>query len=213
MRLNKFMILLLTLFVSFGFINRVGAMTLKEFESYPESERESIYNSLNNEERKELLDDMMNSNISDSILNFDKDKFNTLPEEIIGGQNSNNNNNLHDNSSSVTSSGSWCTKFNIVWYVAGIIMKVIYVLVPLVLIVTGSITFIQAMMKDKTDNLAKASSLLIKKIVISLVIFLLVPITELCIGLVADEGWKTCADCFFSTNKSCKNVDITTGEG
>lgn len=105
---------------------------------------------------------------------------------------------------------NWCTEFSTVWYIAGIIMKIIYVLVPLVLIVTGSITFIQAMMKDKPDNIAKASNLLVKKIIISLVIFLIVPITELCIGFVADEGWKTCADCFFNPIKSCKG-EITTG--
>lgn len=125
--------------------------------------------------------------------------------------NDTDNKESNENSSSNSGTVEWCTEFNLIWYIAGIILKVVYVLTPLVLIVTGAITFIQAMMKDKPDNIAKAGGLLVKKIVISLIIFLIVPISELCIGLVANEGWKTCADCFFNPSESCKG-EITTGE-
>lgn len=103
---------------------------------------------------------------------------------------------------------TWCTDFNTVWYTLGLVLRVIYVATPLLLIVTGSITFIQAMMKDKPDSIAKASSLLVKKIIISLVIFMLLPLSRLILKFVADEGWYDCAKCVFDL--SCKG-DVTTG--
>lgn len=104
---------------------------------------------------------------------------------------------------------NWCAEFSTVWYVLGIILRVIYVATPLLLIVTGSITFIQAMMKDKSDNLAKASNLLIKKIIVSLVIFMLLPLSKIVLGFVADEGWYDCAKCVFELD--CEGGGLTTG--
>lgn len=140
----------------------------------------------------------------------------------FGGSNDNNQNSNtssgSNNSSKGSNSGSsgaslnrWCSKFNSVWFILGRILQVIYVATPLLLIVTGAITFLRAMTNKDSGAVKKAEQTLIKKIIAAVLIFLLLPITKLSLKLVADEGWYDCAKCVFSPDESCKSGDVTTG--
>lgn len=124
---------------------------------------------------------------------------------------SNNSNNGSNSGSSGASLNGWCSKFNSVWFILGRILQVIYVATPLLLIVTGAITFLQAMTNKDSGAVKKAEQTLIKKIIAAVLIFLLLPITKLSLKLVADEGWYDCAKCVFSPDESCKSGDVTTG--
>lgn len=218
MKFKKYIILLLTLFVSFGFVSSVDAMTLKEFESYPESERESILNSLSGEERTELLNDMMsqNNNLIDRDTEELIEDLINKPGEVINNNNNgtnNNKNNSSNNDSSSSGSGSWCTDFNNVWYVFGIAIQVIYVATPLLLIISGSITMLQAMTKHDPGAINKAQKALVNKIIAAVVVFLMISIVKMVTAFVADDGWVSCANCAFNPNQeNCEFDKVQTGQ-
>ncbi len=110
------------------------------------------------------------------------------------------------------SASSWCENFNQVWYIFGLVIQVIYIVTPLLLIITGSITMIQAMTKKDESAITKAQSLLVKKIIVAVIIFLMVSITKMVIGLVADDGWTTCANCAFNPSQGNCGIDkVPTG--
>ena len=74
------------------------------------------------------------------------------------------------------------------------ILKAIYVLlqwaIPIVLILFGAIDLGKAVIASKEDEMKKAQSTLIKRIVYAVVIFFLFAIVSLVIGLVADSNAK-----------------------
>lgn len=186
---SKYLIIMLTLFVSFIGINRVNA---SEISLKPQD----LFVLLDNEDDNTNFSDRGNGTrgngttgggISDSRGNGFK--------EGSGGISSNDSN-----------GGSWCSNFNQVWYIFGIIIQVIYVATPLLLIVSGSITMIQAMMKNDSGAVKKAQGALVNKVIAAVVVFLMVSIVKMVTNLVADDGWTSCANCAF--NPSYSNCGI-----
>lgn len=165
---SKYLIIMLTLFVSFIGINRVNA---SEISLKPQD----LFVLLDNED-----DNTNGSNRGNGTT---------------GGVSSNDSN-----------GGSWCSNFNQVWYIFGIIIQVIYVATPLLLIVSGSITMIQAMMKNDSGAVKKAQGALVNKVIAAVVVFLMVSIVKMVTNLVADDGWTSCANCAF--NPSYSNCGI-----
>jgi len=72
------------------------------------------------------------------------------------------------------------------------ILKAVYVLlqwaIPIILILFGAIDLGKAVIASKEDEMKKAQSTLIKRIVYAIVIFFLFAIVSLVIGLVADKN-------------------------
>ncbi len=133
------------------------------------------------------------------------------PDVIEDTQKGNTTPNTSNNSSS--GGGAWCEDFNQVWYIFGIIIQVIYVVTPLLLIVTGSITMINAMMQKDAGAIKKAQSALVNKIIAAVVIFLMVSIVKMVVGLVATDGWTSCANCAFNpSGANCGIEKVPTGE-
>ena len=174
---SKYLIIMLTLFVSFIGINRVNA---SEISLKPQD----LFVLLDNE------DDNTNDTTNGSGRGNG-----TTGGGISGGVSSNDSN-----------GGSWCSNFNQVWYIFGIIIQVIYVATPLLLIVSGSITMIQAMMKNDSGAVKKAQGALVNKVIAAVVVFLMVSIVKMVTNLVADDGWTSCANCAF--NPSYSNCGI-----
>ena len=186
MKLKKYLVLFIALFISFTSFNKVEAKTLKQTEF-----------------NKSLMI-LVNPNIKPTVPGAI-----TQETDTSGGSIGSNN---ADGPSSGTSSSAWCEQFNQVWYVFGIIIQIIYVVTPLLLIVTGSITTIQAMMQKDESSIKKAQNLLVKKIIVAVIVFLMVSITKMVIGLVADEGWTTCANCAFNpSQENCGIEKVPTG--
>lgn len=174
MKLKKYIVLLLTLFVSFGFVYNVEAL---EFD------------------------------IEETLVILKE------PEEFNPGNPAGDTNDIVSNTSSGdSSSDSWCTKFNNVWYVFGIAIQIIYVATPLLLIVTGSITMLQAMTKHDPGAVNKAQKALVNKIIAAVVVFLMISIVKMVTAFVADDGWVSCANCAFNPSESnCAIKKVETG--
>ncbi len=236
--MKKKLILIFTIVISLLFINTLNALTPQEFHNMSEEKRQEALNGMDGKSRLEFLseyetykkevEEYQNSSntLGENRTGFggnNRGNFNESGDRGgFGGSNDNNQNSNtssgSNNSSNGSNSGSsgaslngWCSKFNSVWFILGRILQVIYVATPLLLIVTGAITFLQAMTNKDSGAVKKAEQTLIKKIIAAVLIFLLLPITKLSLKLVADEGWYDCAKCVFSPDESCKSGDVTTG--
>ena len=94
-----------------------------------------------------------------------------------------------------------CSGLNMVWTIFGYIILGIEVVVPILLIVSGMITMAQAVMKQKEEDIKKAQSLLVKKVIAAVITFLIIALTKMIVNLVTkDENWASCAKCVFDVN-------------
>lgn len=188
---SKYLIIMLTLFVSFIGINRVNA---SEISLKPQD----LFVLLDNEDDKTNGSDRGNGTTGGGISDSRGNGF----KEDSGGVSSN----------SSSGGSSWCSDFNELWYIFGLIIQVIYVATPLLLIVSGSIVMIQAMMKNDPGAVKKAQGALVSKIIAAVIIFLMVTIVKMVTNLVADDGWTSCANCAFNPSKGNCGIDkVETG--
>lgn len=196
-------------------------LTPQEFINLTEEQKQEILSGMSTKEKQLFLDEVVklekqNGNSSDPNETIKNPNDELLNPDINKNNNGANNNSGGSSSGSTGVSSSsglsgWCSKLNSVWFILGRILQVIYVATPLLLIVTGAITFLQAMTNKDSSAISKAQQALVKKIIAAVLIFLLLPITKLSLKLVADEGWYDCAKCVFSPDESCKSGDVTTG--
>lgn len=91
---------------------------------------------------------------------------------------------------------NWCSELVGVWTLLGYVKNIAYIFVPVLLIVMGSVTFLKAIASQKDDAIKTAQKQFINKIIAAVAVFLVVTVVDVVIGLVADEGWKDCAECF-----------------
>lgn len=92
--------------------------------------------------------------------------------------------------------------------VAHIAIIVAKILVPLILIVVGSITFFQAIISDDADALEKATRKFIFSILISIFIFFIPTFVNTIIGLVSSgtHGFDNCQTCLFKSSSECDKL-------
>lgn len=104
-----------------------------------------------------------------------------------------------------------CGTLKPVWTIFGYIIFAIKVVVPLLLIVTGMMALAQAVMKQDEKEIKKAQGVLIQKLIAAVLVYLVITITGVVVGLVADNlDWKGCVDCAFHPfNDGCS---ITGGD-
>ena len=77
------------------------------------------------------------------------------------------------------------------------IVSVFQIVIPIILVVIGLVTLGKAVVSSKDDEIKKATSGLIKKIIFAASIFFVVAIVKLVIGLVSSStntSMKTCWD-------------------
>ena len=108
-----------------------------------------------------------------------------------------------------------CEGLDQVWTIIGYIIFAIQIVVPLLLIISGMITMAQAVLKQDEKDIKKAQSLLIKKIIAAVIVFLIIAVTKIVVNLIASGGWEDCVKCAldpFSSEKGC-GFDKTTIPG
>lgn len=108
-----------------------------------------------------------------------------------------------------TGKDAFCGNLTPVWTILGYVIFGIKVVVPLLLIISGMIDLAQAVMKQKEDDIKKAQSLLIKKLITGVLVFLVITIVSIVVGLVFDNTeWKNCTKCALSPfSEGCYVVD------
>ena len=109
-----------------------------------------------------------------------------------------------------TSSFSFCDSKGVLktLRIVHIVTIIIKVMVPIILIGTGSIIFVKAMLSDDEKSIAKAAQKFIFSIVVSVIVFLIPTIVNAIIGMVKkdDSSFSTCQTCLSGSISSCNDV-------
>lgn len=80
-------------------------------------------------------------------------------------------------------------------------ITVVQIAVPVILVLIGSFDFFKAVTAQKEDEIKKAQSLFVKRLIIAGLIFFVVVIVKLIVSVVADASSANivdCIDCFIS---------------
>ena len=90
-----------------------------------------------------------------------------------------------------------------------IVILVIQIVVPVILVIFGSIDFLKAVTGGKEDEIKKGQQIFIKRVIAAVLVFFVIAIVKLLVGFVAgDESPNilNCVDCFLngSETKECK---------
>lgn len=102
-----------------------------------------------------------------------------------------------------------CDRVNILRFIRAIhiVVNIMKILVPIALIIIGSITLGKAAIGGEQDALSKAMTSLIKKTVIGLVIFLVPTFVNVFIKMINDDkdfsGFSNCETCLSENTESC----------
>ena len=93
--------------------------------------------------------------------------------------------------------------------VLSIVFVIIRILVPVLLVITGMISFLKATISSKVDDeLQKAKKSLVNKVIAAVIIFFIVSITNFAIALVAgrNNSFSSCLNCMIHPN-NCEQID------
>lgn len=93
--------------------------------------------------------------------------------------------------------------------VMSVLFVIIKILVPILLVITGMISFFKAVISGKVDDeLQKAKKALVNKIIAAVIIFFIVSIVNFVIALVAgkNNSFSSCLNCMIHPN-NCEEVD------
>lgn len=82
-----------------------------------------------------------------------------------------------------------------------LIILVIQIVVPVLIVVFGSIDFLKAVIAQKEDEIKKGQQTFIKRLIAGVIVFFVVVIVRLIVSFAAGEDKTTilnCADCFLN---------------
>ena len=88
-----------------------------------------------------------------------------------------------------------------------LIVKIIWIAVPILLVVFGSIDLVKGVMAQKEDEIKKGQQTFVKRLIAGIIVFFVIAVVKLVISAVAhDDNVMTCACYFFegSTSSKCK---------
>ena len=93
--------------------------------------------------------------------------------------------------------GSFCgaTAVKNVLYLAGLVVGVIRIAVPLILIVVGMIDLVKAITSQDDKQIKSATTLLVKRVVIAIAVFLIPTIVGLVMGVISEDDYQSCVHC------------------
>ncbi|MGN1267925.1 MAG: hypothetical protein ACI4U0_00235 [Candidatus Aphodocola sp.] len=73
-----------------------------------------------------------------------------------------------------------------------LLMNVICIIVPIVMIILGSFDLFKAVTAGKDEDIKKKQSVLIKRVIAGLIIFLVPTIVSILMNLIGVSEWRTC---------------------
>ncbi len=74
------------------------------------------------------------------------------------------------------------------------VLTAIQWLVPILLILWGTIDLVKAVVAGKEEDIKKNQKALVKRVISAVIVFLLPLAVSILMGLIGTEGWKTCWD-------------------
>lgn len=85
----------------------------------------------------------------------------------------------------------------------GHLLNVAFIVIPILLIVMGTIDFVKAVMASKDDEIKKAQIIFVKRAIAAVIVFFIPLIVNLTMGVVLNQQKSKCITCILNPN-SCK---------
>lgn len=85
-----------------------------------------------------------------------------------------------------------CNGLKAVVSVVKFILKIIQWVVPIILIVLGTIDLVKAVVAGKDDDIKKHQQTLIKRIIAAVIVFLIPMLVSILMGWIGNSNWKEC---------------------
>lgn len=85
-----------------------------------------------------------------------------------------------------------CNGLEAVVSVVKFILEIIRWVVPIILIVLGTIDLVKAVVAGKDDDIKKHQQTLIKRIIAAVIVFLIPMLVSILMGWIGNDDWKTC---------------------
>lgn len=85
-----------------------------------------------------------------------------------------------------------CNGLEAVVSVVKFILKIIQWVVPIILIVLGTIDLVKAVVAGKDDDIKKHQQTLIKRIIAAVIVFLIPMLVSILMGWIGNDDWKAC---------------------
>ncbi len=107
----------------------------------------------------------------------------------------------------IGNANNFCYQTANIWQVVGYFLSWFKIIIPILLIVFGMIDFGKAIVASKNDEIKKATSSLIKRIIAAITIFFLPTIIVMVFNLLeGTDNWKPCLTCIENPSDSaCVN--------
>lgn len=86
------------------------------------------------------------------------------------------------------------------------IIRILQIVIPVLLVIFGSIDFLKAVVAQKEDEIKKGQQTFIKRAIAAVIVFFVTAIVRLIVSFAAgdDEGILQCANCFLNGPDDCK---------
>jgi len=85
----------------------------------------------------------------------------------------------------------------------GHLFRFLQIIIPVIIIIMGTIDLIKAVVAQKSDEMKKAQSILIKRLIIGVVIFFVPVIVNFLVNLIGGDTTNQCLDCFLKDPSGC----------
>lgn len=99
-------------------------------------------------------------------------------------------------------------------YVVHTVIIIIKIVIPVLLVIFGSIDFLKAVIAQKEDEIKKGQQTFIKRLIAAIIVFFVVQIVQLIISFASndDADIVNCFDCFVNGN-GCKAATVSSNSG
>ncbi len=108
-------------------------------------------------------------------------------------------------------SDNFCEKTLIIWQFVGQIVNVMKIIIPVIIVLLGTIDLGKAVMAGEDKKIKEAQKMLLMRIIYGVAIFFVVVIVQIIFGMVsgaenqADDNYNKCLACVSKPNaNSCK---------
>lgn len=87
-----------------------------------------------------------------------------------------------------------CGSISVVLNIAKFALRTIQFVVPVLLILWGTIDLVKSVVAGKEEDIKKYQKVLVKRVISAVIVFLIPLLVEALLGLIGSDAWKACWD-------------------
>lgn len=94
------------------------------------------------------------------------------------------------------SANGFCNDTKDIWELLGLVVRILQFVIPVIIILLGTIDLAKAVMAGKDDEIKNAQKMFIKRLIYGVVVFFVVLIVQAVFGLIGKASDSTASKCF-----------------